>query len=35
MSGAIEFRLNGKPVRIEGVSPNLTLLDWLRANEPD
>ncbi len=32
MSGAIEFRLNGKPVRVEGVSPNVTLLDWLRTN---
>src|SRR3977135_2122914 len=32
MSGAIEFRLNGKPVRLDSVSPNITLLDWLRAN---
>jgi xanthine dehydrogenase molybdopterin binding subunit/xanthine dehydrogenase small subunit len=32
MSKAIEFRLNGKPVRIEAVSPNLTLLEWLRLN---
>jgi xanthine dehydrogenase molybdopterin binding subunit/xanthine dehydrogenase small subunit len=31
MSGAIEFRLNGKPVRLDSVSPNLTLLDWLRS----
>ena len=31
MSDAIEFRLNGKNVRVEGVSPNLTLLDWLRS----
>ncbi len=29
---AIEFRLNGKPVRVDAVSPNITLLDWLRAN---
>src|SRR5258707_566053 len=28
---AIEFRLNGQPVRVEGVSPNLTLLEWLRS----
>jgi xanthine dehydrogenase molybdopterin binding subunit/xanthine dehydrogenase small subunit len=28
---AIEFRLNGKPVRLDSVSPNTTLLDWLRA----
>jgi xanthine dehydrogenase molybdopterin binding subunit/xanthine dehydrogenase small subunit len=29
---AIEFRLNDAPVRIEGMSPNVTLLDWLRTN---
>lgn len=29
---AIEFRLNGKPVRLDSISPNTTLLDWLRAN---
>jgi len=29
---AIEFRLNGKPIRLDAVSPNTTLLDWLRAN---
>ena len=29
---AIEFRLNGTPVRLDTVSPNTTLLDWLRAN---
>jgi xanthine dehydrogenase molybdopterin binding subunit/xanthine dehydrogenase small subunit len=28
---AIEFRLNGKPVRLDSVSPNTTLLDWLRS----
>src|SRR4051794_14473255 len=27
---AIEFRLNGEPVRGESVSPNTTLLEWLR-----
>src|SRR6185312_3897330 len=32
MQTAIEFRLNGKPVRLDSVSPNTTLLDWLRAN---
>src|SRR5437016_10784030 len=30
MSRAIEFRLNGESVRIEAVSPNVTLLEWLR-----
>src|SRR3954470_14930750 len=29
---AIEFRLNGQPVRVEGVPPNLTLLEWLRSS---
>jgi xanthine dehydrogenase molybdopterin binding subunit/xanthine dehydrogenase small subunit len=29
---AIEFRLNGKPVRVDSVSPNTTLLEWLRTN---
>jgi xanthine dehydrogenase molybdopterin binding subunit/xanthine dehydrogenase small subunit len=32
MSGAIEFRLNGQPVRLDSVSPNITLLDWLRSS---
>ncbi|MEP6955310.1 MAG: xanthine dehydrogenase molybdopterin binding subunit [Chthoniobacterales bacterium] len=32
MSNAIEFRLNGKPTRVDSVSPNITLLEWLRAN---
>jgi len=32
MSGAIEFRLNGNSVRVDTVSPNLTLLEWLRMN---
>ncbi|MEY2481924.1 MAG: xanthine dehydrogenase large subunit [Verrucomicrobiota bacterium] len=32
MSGAIEFRLNGKTVRVDSVSPNTTLLEWLRAS---
>src|SRR3954468_24222405 len=29
---AIEFRLNGKPVRVDSVSPNITLLEWLRTS---
>ncbi len=29
---AIEFRLNGQPVRVDSVSPNTTLLEWLRAS---
>jgi xanthine dehydrogenase small subunit len=32
VSDAIEFHLNGKPVRLDSVSPNVTLLDWLRSN---
>jgi xanthine dehydrogenase molybdopterin binding subunit/xanthine dehydrogenase small subunit len=32
MSGAIDFRLNGKAVRVDSVSPNTTLLEWLRSN---
>jgi len=32
MSGQIEFRLNGKPVRVDSVSPNMTLLEWLRTS---
>ena len=32
MSSAIEFRLNGKPVRVDSVSPNTTLLEWLRVS---
>src|SRR6476661_6701054 len=28
---AIEFRLNGEPIRVDSVSPNTTLLEWLRA----
>ncbi|HEY4282778.1 MAG TPA: xanthine dehydrogenase molybdopterin binding subunit [Chthoniobacterales bacterium] len=31
-SDAIEFRLNGAPIRLDSVSPNLTLLDWLRSS---
>ncbi len=31
MLTAIEFTLNGRCVRIEGVSPNTTLLDYLRS----
>src|SRR5881394_796010 len=29
---AIEFRLNGKPVRVDSVSTNITLLEWLRTS---
>ncbi len=29
--GSFQFRLNGQPVRVDGVSPNVTLLDFLRA----
>src|SRR4051812_6993543 len=29
---AIEFRLNGDAVRVDSVSPNTTLLEWLRAS---
>ena len=32
MSNAIEFRLNGKAVRVDSVSPNTTLLEWLRGS---
>jgi xanthine dehydrogenase molybdopterin binding subunit/xanthine dehydrogenase small subunit len=32
MSSAIEFRLNGNAVRVDSVSPNTTLLEWLRAS---
>src|SRR5437763_14423306 len=32
MSGALEFRLNGKAVRVDSVSPSLTLLEWLRTS---
>ncbi len=32
MSRTLEFRLNGKPVRLESVSPNVTLLEWLRTS---
>jgi xanthine dehydrogenase molybdopterin binding subunit/xanthine dehydrogenase small subunit len=31
MCSAIEFRLNGRSVRVEGVSPNTTLLEYLRG----
>jgi carbon-monoxide dehydrogenase medium subunit len=31
MSVAFEFILNGRPVRVAGVSPNTTLLEFLRA----
>jgi xanthine dehydrogenase molybdopterin binding subunit/xanthine dehydrogenase small subunit len=29
---AIEFRLNGREIRVDSVSPNTTLLEWLRKN---
>src|SRR5256886_9441600 len=32
MSAAIEFRLNGNPLRVDSVSPNMTLLEWLRCS---
>jgi len=32
MSSEIEFRLNGEAVRVDSVSPNTTLLEWLRSN---
>jgi xanthine dehydrogenase molybdopterin binding subunit/xanthine dehydrogenase small subunit len=32
MSSAIEFRLNGDAVRVDSVSPNTTLLEWLRTS---
>ncbi len=32
MAGAFEFTLNGKPVRVEAVSPNTTLLEFLRGS---
>ncbi|MFM2294299.1 MAG: hypothetical protein RLZZ350_712, partial [Verrucomicrobiota bacterium] len=31
MAAAFEFTLNGKPVRVEALSPNTTLLDFLRG----
>ncbi len=32
MTDAIEFRLNGNSIRLDSISPNTTLLDWLRAS---
>jgi xanthine dehydrogenase large subunit len=32
MPGPIEFELNGKSIRLENCSPNLTLLEYLRAH---
>lgn len=32
MSSAIEFGLNGNHVRVDDVSPNVTLLEWLRTS---
>jgi len=31
MTNVFEFTLNGDPIRLENCSPNLTLLEWLRA----
>ncbi len=31
MPNAIEFTLNGRSVRVEDVSPNTTLLEYLRG----
>jgi xanthine dehydrogenase iron-sulfur cluster and FAD-binding subunit A len=31
-TGPIAFTLNGSPVRVDGVSPNTTLLEWLRGS---
>src|SRR3954462_7896548 len=28
----MEMRLNGRTISLEGISPNVTLLDWLRSN---
>src|SRR5882757_2961468 len=32
MDNAIVFRLNGREIRVDSVSPNTTLLDWLRSS---
>jgi len=32
MPDSFSFRLNGETVEVKGISPNLTLLDWLRAS---
>ncbi len=32
MKQPLEFRLNGRDVRLENVSPNVTLLEWLRSS---
>src|SRR6185312_14794222 len=32
MAGALEFTLNGKLVRVEAISPNMTLLEFLRGS---
>lgn len=32
MKKALQFRLNGKTVAVDSVSPNTTLLEWLRTN---
>ncbi|HWX20296.1 MAG TPA: xanthine dehydrogenase molybdopterin binding subunit [Candidatus Binatia bacterium] len=32
MSGALEFTLNGRPIRVQDCSPNTTLLEFLRGS---
>ena len=32
MASAFDFFLNGKAVRVENISPNTTLLEYLRGN---
>jgi len=32
MNSSLEFTLNGEAVRLQGISPDTTLLDWLRAS---
>src|SRR5580704_18779625 len=32
MPDTLEFILNGKPVRVTGISPNTTLLEYLRGS---
>jgi xanthine dehydrogenase large subunit len=32
MASEFEFTLNGKPVRVEAISPNTTLLEFLRGS---
>src|SRR5882757_4031740 len=32
MSASFDFQLNGERVEVTGISPNVTLLEWLRAS---